>query len=120
MNKKRIFFIGLLFLILIIGMVIITMFATTISPKNIAIQKSTITNEAITIKGEIIDSGNRFKGFETSYKNGSLYISVRGSIMPGLKSSGTFNLSFKNEYGPIDKVYLQGSEPADTVQVWPK
>lgn len=119
MKKISIGIVTLVIVIIIIGGIAIEMLTTTVSPQNIIISEANVTNELITIMGDFSVSAVGYKTYKVEYKDGKLFVKIKGSSINLTKLNGAFNIFINNKYGKIEEVYLQGNPTSDVHQIWP-
>ncbi|MEK3787435.1 hypothetical protein [Paenibacillus sp. FSL K6-1230] len=120
MNKKSMTLIGVFLLIIVIAAVVILFWKVTLNPGSIGIREITVSNKTITLQGDILDSAHHFVDAKVLQQENSLFISIRGSLLPRPHSSGSFHVSLNNDYGQIDRIYLSNGSKQDDIQIWPK
>ncbi len=126
--KKLLIILGALIIIIIIGIASINYSKSTVNPHSIAIVDINVSDSKIDLKGMFSFSGPlSYKGYTAEYKNEALYIKIKGGLIlfppspssdPGL--APVINISMKNTYGNVKKIYLQGDSVSDNILIYPK
>ncbi|MRN55622.1 hypothetical protein [Paenibacillus monticola] len=119
-TKKRNFVIALIAIPIISILGFLFMFTNIINPSTIFVSQCNITNNSISIKGAFTDSANKYRGYKLTYNDNTLYIKIKGSLLSFNGSTGDFNISIKNDFGDIQKIYLQGSNSSQRTLIWSK
>ncbi|WP_036667961.1 hypothetical protein [Paenibacillus sp. HW567] len=116
--KKRNFVLVVMAMLIVSILGFLFMFTNIINPSSIFISQCNISNHIISIKGGFSDSANRYRGYKVDYSDNALYIKIKGSILSLNGSTGDFNISIKNSFGDIQKIYLQGSDSSQRTLIW--
>ncbi|WP_027409414.1 hypothetical protein [Anoxybacteroides tepidamans] len=117
MKKKRVLFTTfIIFLMIIFGVMV---FSKTLSLNSIAISETNVGDKIISIKGNIAESGTKYKGYSISEKNGTLFINIKGSLFSFGDKDSSFDIKInKGKYGHINKILLH--DRAHNRQIWPE
>lgn len=120
MTRKWVLTLGIVIVAVVslIGVIYRMNYNNIINPHSIMISQCKVSDEIIAVKGGFSDSANKFTGYKAAYANNTLYLKITGSILPLPKSTGDFNISIKNDYGHIQSIYLQGSDPSQNIRIW--
>lgn len=85
---------------------------------HIGVDDVRVNDNEITLKGKILSSAIKYRGHRVKYDNGVLYIKIRGGVMSLFSDSGSIDISIKNKYGEINKIYLEGHKPSENKLIW--
>ncbi|CQR56546.1 hypothetical protein [Paenibacillus riograndensis] len=119
-TKKRNFVIAAIAIPIISIVGFLFMFTNIINPNTIFVSQCNITNNSILIKDAFTDSANKYRGYKLTYNDNTLYIKIKGSLLSFNGSAGDFNISINNDFGNIQKIYLQGSNSSQRTLIWSK
>jgi|GEM_PF-1733284 len=118
MKKKRGLFTAFISLMMIFG-VVLMFFSKALSPNSIAISEANVSDKTISIKGSIAESGTKYKGYSISEKNGTLFITIKGSLFSLGGKGSSFHIQIdKNKYAHINQILLD--DGSHHRQIWPE
>ncbi len=118
-TKKSSIVLGVIAVLVLSGLSFIFFFTKPINPSLIFVSQCNVSKELIVIKGGFTDSATRYRGYKVTYSDHALYIKVKGSKIPFAGSSGDIDISMKNNFGDIQKIYLESSNPSKKTLIWP-
>lgn len=107
-------------LVLIAGLGGIWMSPNVMNPDLIFVSNSNVIEQNISIAGGFVSSADQYRGYSVDYHDEALYIKVKGHLIGFYGSSGAFNINIENQYGDVNKIYIQGAELADHKLIWEK
>ena len=91
----------------------------TIPPRKIMVRDMSVTDTTISIEvDDIADSAIGYSGYQTRYDNGTLFIKIKGGLIGSKPWFADISID-KSSYGKINKIYLQGDNSSENVQIWP-
>ncbi|KDE48860.1 hypothetical protein DI43_01615 [Geobacillus sp. CAMR12739] len=119
MKKKRGLFTIIIISLMIIFGVVFMFFSKALSPNSIAISEANVGDKMISIKGSIAESGTKYKGYSISEKNGTLLITIKGSLFSFGSKGSSFHIQIdKNKYAHINQILLD--DGSHHRQIWPE
>ncbi|WP_322903804.1 hypothetical protein [Paenibacillus campi] len=115
--KKKIIIIISAVLIVLLGMGIVMSFNKVIDPATVMIKHAKLSNHTIELQGELMGSGDNYKGYEVSYKDGSVFIQLKGSSLALFRPRGSFDIQIPNSFGAVHAVYLENQNGDQQIKV---
>lgn len=116
--KKIVGTVALAAVFLIVGVVVTKLFYTTISPRDVFVKDINFSNNQVALTGTILSSAIKYKGYDVQYKNGALYIKIKGGLISFSKPEDiNILVSSNNE---IREIYLEDDTSSENILIWPK
>lgn len=106
-------------MILVVGALILISSSTTVHPSHIGIQEVTVGDDLITMKGEIMESANYFRGYNLEYIDDVLFVKIQGGMLPS-SQKGSIDISIKNNYSNLSEIQLQDNNSGNSKVIWPQ